>query len=94
MKHILLLSFSLVLFVSPALSLTSKDAYVIRKGDTWTLGSAKVARTLSLADGKFFTTSWKDKTSGRELLPVGTVSDDSEPWWMASRCWGALAAGG
>ncbi len=76
MKHILLLSFSLVLFVSPALSLTSKDAYVIRKGDTWTLGSAKVARTLSLADGKFFTTSWKDKTSGRELLPVGTVSDE------------------
>ncbi len=76
MKHLLLLSFSLILIVSPALSLTSKDAYVIRKGDAWTLGTAKVERTLRLADGKFVTRTWRDKASGRELLPAGTVSDE------------------
>jgi len=76
MKHVMLLCFSLILGVSPALSLTSKDAYVIRKGDNWTLGTAKVERKLALADGKFVTTLWQDKTSGRELLPVGTISDE------------------
>ena len=76
MKHLILLSFSLILIVSPALSLTSKDAYVIRQGDAWTLGTVKVERTLKLADGKFFTDGWKDKTSGRELLPAGTVADE------------------
>ena len=76
MKQVILLCFSLILSGSPALSLTSKDAYIIRKGDNWTLGTAKVERKLALADGKFVTTLWKHKTSGRELLPVGAISDE------------------
>jgi hypothetical protein len=76
MKHLILLSFLLLLIISPAWPLTSKDAYVIRKGDAWTLGTGKVERTIKLAEGRVFTTSWKDKTSGRELLPKGAVSDE------------------
>jgi hypothetical protein len=76
MKQVILLCFSLILSGSPALSLTSKDAFIIRKGDNWTLGTAKVERKLALADGKFVTTLWKHKTSGRELLPVGAISDE------------------
>ena len=71
MKHILSLSFAFLLSVSPLLSLNSKDAYVIRKGGSWTLGTAKVKRTIRLADGKFFTDAWEDKTNGRDLLPRG-----------------------
>jgi hypothetical protein len=97
-KYLILLSFSLILIVSPAPSLTSKDAYVIRKGDAWTLGTAKVERTLRLADGKFVTSTWEDKTSGRELLPVGTVSDelgamiDGQPVLGGSGGWKLLDA--
>jgi hypothetical protein len=76
MKAFLPVPVLLVLLASPVLSLTSGDAYVIRKGDTWTLGTSKVERTLRLADGKFVTSTWRDKTSGRELLVVGMVSDE------------------
>ena len=76
MKAFLFVPVFLVLVVSPALARTSGVAYVIRKGDTWTLGTAKVERILRLTDGKFFTSSWKDKTSGRDLLAGGSVSDE------------------
>jgi hypothetical protein len=76
MKVFLPVPVLLVLLASPVLSLTSGDAYVIRKGDTWTLGTYKVERTLALADGKFVTRTWRDKASGRELLVAGMVSDE------------------
>ena len=76
MKAFLPVPVLLVLLASPVLALTSGDAYVIRKGDTWILGTSKVERTLALADGKFVTRTWRDKASGRELLPAGTVSDE------------------
>ena len=76
MKSILFVPVILVLVACPALSTTSKDAYVIHKGDTWTLGTAKVERILKFTDGKFFTSGWRDKTSGLDLLPAGTVTDE------------------
>ena len=54
----------------------SQDAYVHRKGDTWTLGTLKVQRTVGLQAGRFVTTSWKNKVNGRELIPAGTLSEE------------------
>ncbi len=66
-----------VIALSATLSATdSEDGYVSRKADTWTLGTAKVERTITLSKGNFFTISLKNKTSGKELLPAGTVSDE------------------
>ena len=76
MKAFLPVPVLLVLLASPVLPLTNGDAYVIRKGDTWTLGTSKVERTLTLADGKFVTRTWRDKASGRQLLVAGMVSDE------------------
>jgi hypothetical protein len=49
---------------------------VHRKGDTWTLGTAKVERTVGLQAGRFVTTSWKNRVSVRELIPAGTLSEE------------------
>ena len=63
--------------LSPAaLGGTSQDAYVHRKDDTWTLGTSKVERIVGLHAGRFVTTSWKNKVSGRELIPAGTLSEE------------------
>ncbi len=55
---------------------TSEDGYISRRADTWTLGTAKVERTITFSKGRFFTSSLKDKISGRELLPPGTASEE------------------
>jgi hypothetical protein len=59
-----------------ALGGVSRDAYVHRKGDTWTLGTLKVQRTVGLQAGPFVTSSWKNKVNGRELIPAGTLSEE------------------
>jgi hypothetical protein len=59
-----------------ALGRNSADAYVLRKGDSWVLGTSKVDRTISLAGGRLFTNSWKDKTNARELLPKGAAAEE------------------
>ena len=67
----------LVTMVCPrANASNSKDGYVSRKGNTWTLGTAKVERTITFAHGSLFTSSFQDKTSARELLPSGTFSEE------------------
>src|SRR5580693_4560453 len=67
----------LVMLVCPLARATdSKDGYVLRKGNTWTLGTGKVERTITFAHGLFFTSSFKDKTSAGELLPSGTFSEE------------------
>jgi hypothetical protein len=55
---------------------TSQDGYVLRDGNTWTLGTAKVERTIRLDGGRFVTTNWKNKASGHELIPSGSVSNE------------------
>ena len=47
----------------------AEEAYVQRNGDAWTIGTAKVERELALKTGRLVTTSWKDKKTGRQLLP-------------------------
>ena len=75
MKSVLLLA--LLACLNPAaLGGVSQDAYVQRKGDTWTLGTLKVERTVGLQAGRFVTTSWKNKVSGRELISAGTLSEE------------------
>jgi hypothetical protein len=49
---------------------------VRRTGDAWTLGTIKVERTLTLRNGHFVTSSWKNKVSGRELVPMGAGAEE------------------
>jgi len=49
---------------------------VHRKGDAWVLGSSKVERIVGLAGGRFFTSSWMNKSNSQELLTEGMVSDE------------------
>ena len=55
---------------------SSHDGYVLQKGNTWTLGTSKVERAIRLDGGRFVTTSWKNKASGHEIIPTGTVSNE------------------
>ena len=54
----------------------AEEAYIQRNGDAWTIGTAKVERELGLKDGRLVSTSWRDKKTGRQLLPEGIVSDE------------------
>jgi len=65
-------------YASASLAATapSEDAYVRQNGQTWTIGSGKVERNLLLDGGRLASTSWKDKITGRQLLPEGTLSDE------------------
>ncbi len=54
----------------------AEEAYIQRNGDAWTIGTAKVERELGLKNGRLVSTSWKDKKTGRQLLPEGIVSDE------------------
>jgi hypothetical protein len=66
----------LICLGSPAWGGVSQDAYVRRAGDSWILGTAKVERTVTLQDGRLVTTSWKNKVSGKQLIPAGAPSDE------------------
>src|SRR5271154_520094 len=66
----------LICLGSPAWSGVSQDAYVRRAGDSWILGTAKVERTVALQEGRLVTTSWKNKVSGKQLIPAGAPSDE------------------
>src|SRR5260370_10323140 len=60
----LLFSLLLVCLSKPAFSRSpEEEAYVRRHGNTWTLGTAKVERKLTLEHGRFVSTSWKDKNT-------------------------------
>jgi hypothetical protein len=52
----------------PATLLLAQDAYVKQTGQSWTLGSSKVERTITLDNGRLSTSAWKDRASGRDLL--------------------------
>ncbi len=62
----------LILSVPPLLA---QDASVKQSGNSWTLGSNKAERTITLDGGRLYTSSWKDLSSGRELL-AGTGPDE------------------
>ena len=53
-----------------------EEGYISRKADTWKLGTAKVERKITLRQGRFFTSSLKNKITGRELLSAGTASEE------------------
>jgi hypothetical protein len=52
--------------------LLAQDASVTRHGRSWTVGSSKVERTITLKNGHFFTSAWKDLRSGNKLLAGAT----------------------
>ncbi len=61
MKTILLMTVSVSL-------LLAQDASVKQDAHSWTLASSKVERTITLDNGRVFTSAWKDLSSGRDLL--------------------------
>ena len=56
-------------------ALLAQDASIKQNGNSWTLATNKVERTVTLANGRLYTSSWKDLSSGRELL-MGARPDE------------------
>jgi hypothetical protein len=59
-----------------AFATTSDDAYITADGNQWKFGTAAAERIVALEDGKLLLKSFRDKTTGRELISAGTVSDE------------------
>ena len=76
MRHHLLLPFLVTVLSIAAAAIRSEDGYASRSGHTWTLGTAKIERKITLSEGRFFTRSLKDKLSGHNLVPAGTPSEE------------------
>jgi hypothetical protein len=55
---------------------SSDDAHLTADGNHWILGTSTVERVVALEDGKFLLKSFKNKTTGRELITAGTASDE------------------
>jgi hypothetical protein len=67
----------LVILLSAAVAATkSGDGYISRTANTWTLGTAKIERKITLSKGRFFTSSLKNKFSGRNLAPDGAMWEE------------------
>jgi len=52
------------------------DAYIKRDGAKWTIGTATVERVISMEDGKLLLRSFKNKATGREMIPDGVGSEE------------------
>ncbi|MCX6620371.1 MAG: hypothetical protein NTY38_04720, partial [Acidobacteria bacterium] len=63
---------TIVLLTLPVAMLLAQDAVVKEDGQSWTLASTKVSRTIRLDNGRLLTSAWKDLTSGRDLLAGAT----------------------
>ena len=61
---------------SDALGAVSGDASITRQEFRWTLGTSVMERVVALEDGKLHLKSVKNRTSGFELMPPGSESDE------------------
>ncbi|MCE5197965.1 MAG: hypothetical protein ABFD54_06795 [Armatimonadota bacterium] len=50
--------------------------YIVRNGNSWTMGTSRVERVVALDNGKFILKSFKNKATDSEMLPAGTQSDE------------------
>ena len=73
----------IVLWAVPALvlwagnsRLQADDATIKQDGPQWKLETATMERVIALEDGKLLLKSFKNKASGRELIPPGTPSEE------------------
>ncbi len=57
-------------------SLSSDDAYVQAHDTRWVMGTAAVERTVELRNGRLVLGSFKNKISGRELVPANLDLDE------------------
>jgi len=76
MRRHLLLPLLVILLSVAAYATRSGDGYISRTDNTWTLGTAKIERRIALSKGRFYTTSLKNKISGRNMVPPGTMSEE------------------
>jgi len=76
MRRHLLLPLLVILLSVAAYATRSGDGYISRTGNMWTLGTAKIERKIALSKGRFYTTSLKNKISGRNMVPPGAMSEE------------------
>jgi len=76
MRRHLLLPLLVILLSVAAFATRSGDGYISRTGNMWTLGTAKIERKIALSKGRFYTTSLKNKISGRNMVPPGAMSEE------------------
>ena len=61
-------------------NLTSDDAYVRGQANRWVIGTATVEKVIALREGRLLAIGFKNKVSGREMMPAGLVVDElAEP---------------
>ncbi len=68
--------FAVVLAIISAAFARADDAYITSQAARWTMGTARVEQVVALEDGRLLLKSLKNKATGRELIPAGTVSDE------------------
>ncbi|MCX7424521.1 MAG: hypothetical protein NTW96_02630 [Planctomycetia bacterium] len=56
--------------------MAADDAYIKAETNRWTLGTATMQRVIALEDGRLLLKSFKNRTSGRELVSGGAASGE------------------
>lgn len=71
-------TFVALLFVGFGASVleAADDAYIKRDGAKWTIGTATVERVISMEGGKLLLESFKNKATGREMIPNGVGAEE------------------
>jgi hypothetical protein len=67
---------AIAIFCGLATSARADDAYILAQSNRWTLGTDRVEEVIALEDGRLLLKSLKNKSTGRELVPAGAVSDE------------------
>jgi len=57
-------------------SLSSEDAYIRGQNGCWVMGTATVEKTVVVQNGRFVLGSFKNRISGREMVPAGLALDE------------------
>ncbi|MGC8639261.1 MAG: hypothetical protein ACP5XB_05205 [Isosphaeraceae bacterium] len=58
------------------MNLTSDDAYVRGQASRWVIGTAAMENVIALREGRLLAVGFKNKVSGREMMPAGLVVDE------------------
>src|SRR5688572_28025658 len=72
---VIVMLFSIV-FSSEGRTMTSKDAYIHSTGAKWVIGTDAVERTIEFVDGKLLLTGFRNKITGKDLLPGGKIAGE------------------
>jgi len=62
--------------LSAGQALENRDGYIRHEEGRWVIGTSAVEKVVRLEDGRLMLASFKNKLSGREYIPAGTVSSE------------------